>query len=100
MKLLVESDGDRYPKDIYLVDDEGTRVATMEGHNEQTMFKTARAISHSVNLHDELLQAARLALATLIVWGGKCEAQGEKILDAHAVLESERMRSLISKAQK
>lgn len=49
-KLRVESDGDRYPKDVYLVDDQGIRVATIEyGGSENGMFKLARAICRAFN---------------------------------------------------
>lgn len=49
IKLSVESDGDRYPKDVYLVDQDGQRVATMEGVSEDGKFKLARLIARCVN---------------------------------------------------
>lgn len=61
-RLYVESDGDRKPKDVYIcAADEGTRVATMEGHDENAMFKLARYIVRSVNCHDELVAALEYA---------------------------------------
>ncbi len=50
--LRVESDGDRYPKDVYLVNEVGERVATMETgfpFSEAEAFKAARAIVAAVN---------------------------------------------------
>ena len=48
-KLAVESDGDHYPKDVYIIDSDGARVATMEGANENQKFKLAREIAETFN---------------------------------------------------
>lgn len=48
--LRVESDGDRVPKDVYIIDDEESeRIATMEGHNETRMFANARRLVRGAN---------------------------------------------------
>lgn len=47
-RLHVETDGDHYPKDIYLIQD-GQRVATIEGHNEREMLTLAKEICAAYN---------------------------------------------------
>jgi len=56
MKLRLETDGDRYPKDVYLCEGD-ERIATMEGHNETTMRHKAIEICRAVNSHAEIEQA-------------------------------------------
>ena len=51
-RLYVESDGDRVPKDVYICAEGGERVATMEGHDENRMFKLARFIVEACNNHN------------------------------------------------
>ena len=51
MKARVESDGDTYPKDVYIVDDEdgGMRFATAVGNTEANMFRAARELCDALN---------------------------------------------------
>lgn len=53
-KLLgIESDGDRYPKDIYIINSDGFRVATIEGHNESSMFRFAKELVRRWNAEEK-----------------------------------------------
>ena len=47
-RLHVETDGDTYPKDVYLVQG-GQRVATIEGHNQIEMLTLAKEICVAYN---------------------------------------------------
>lgn len=54
-RLAVESDGDRVPKDVYLIDQDGHRVATMDAvHGDQAMFALAREICKAFNEKEEV----------------------------------------------
>lgn len=53
-RLFVESDGDRYPKDVYICEDgENDRLCTMDGTNETTMRHKANEICDAVNARAE-----------------------------------------------
>ncbi len=50
MSYYVESDGDRVPKDVYIVDSEhGGRFLTMECESENARFVFARHIAAHLN---------------------------------------------------
>jgi hypothetical protein len=59
MKLAVESDGDRYPKDVYLINEAGERVATIEGARETAKFHLARDLALGYNRLMELKPRSR-----------------------------------------
>jgi hypothetical protein len=49
-RLYWESDGDRYPKDVYICESEtNDRLCTMEGTNEAQMKHRAQEICNAVN---------------------------------------------------
>jgi hypothetical protein len=50
-RLYMESDGDTYPKDVYIcAEGEGGRVATMHGCNEIAMKRLAKEICNAYNV--------------------------------------------------
>mgnify|MGYP001577031765 CR=1 FL=1 len=49
-RLYVETDGDRYPRDVYIVESQGAgRFLTMHGDNENTMRHYAQRICDMLN---------------------------------------------------
>lgn len=49
-RLYVETDGDRYPKDVYICEDGGSdRICTMNSSNERRMVAMAREMVEAVN---------------------------------------------------
>ena len=51
-----------------------------------------------VNCYPDLLEAAKIGLACCLAWGGKCAAQGEKILARESEIQAETIRAAIEKA--
>lgn len=59
------------------------------------------AVSIDAEMHQpELLEAAKIGLAGVLAWGGKCQAKGEKILAREAEVQAEIIRAAIAGAEK